>query len=150
MIDLVAITNGIIHLLAADATVAALKAQHVYGPISTATVQTASLAFGVGLDREPEEGSFYRTVGHAYSRQIRFYVWAWSKNKSQELADTDLLNLLEAIKIYLRDVDHRTLGGNMLDIAIGDTDYQPGELQPGLFCSTAVFNLICTFGAALL
>jgi len=150
MSDLVAITNGILDLLAADTTIAALKAQHCYGPVTTAILQTSSLAFGMGLDGEEEEGAFYRTVGHAYSRRIRFYVWSWAKGKSIELSDTAVYNLQEALKKYFRDTTHQTLGGNMLDIAIGETDYNPAELQPGVFCSTAVFTLVATLGAALL
>lgn len=150
MIDLVDLADGILDLLAANATIAALNANHVYGPISKATVQTSSLAFGLGLDREPEEGSFYRTVGHAYSRQVRFFVWTWAKGKSPKLADTAGFKLMEVIKIYFRDVANRTLGGKMLDIAVGETDYRADELQSGLFCSTAVFTLVATFGASLL
>lgn len=148
--NVVTITNGILDLLAADTTIAALKSQHCYGLPTTAFLQTSSLAFGMGWDGEPEEGSFYRTTGHAYSRQIRFTVWVWAKGKSMELADTSAYALMEAIKDYFRDTTHQTLGGNMLDIAIGETEANPAELQPGLFCSTAVFTLVATLGATLL
>jgi len=149
MIDLVNLIHGVLDLFAADPAIAALNPNYVYGPLYKSTVQTSSLALGVGLHREPEEGSFYRTVG-GNSRQQVFYIWTWAKGNSQELADTAMLNLLEAVKIYLRDPDNHTLGGKMLDIAIGETDHNPGELQPGIYCSTAVFSLTATFGAALL